>query len=95
MTQQKDGSRASFFLKVTEHETGKGMVSGEFVSMSTLYEAIPAIVPRPIAWGTYEADPDVHFFLCEFVNMTDDIPDVKQLGEMLAKLHLKTISPNG
>ena len=95
MTQQKDESKASFFLKVTEQDTGKGMVSGEFLSMSTLYEAIPAIVPRPIAWGTYEADSDVHFFLCEFVTMTDDIPDVKQLGEALAELHLENISPNG
>lgn len=94
-TKQENGSELSFFLKVTEHDTGKGMVSGEFVSMSTLYEVLPAIVPRPIAWGTYAADPDVHFFLCDFVTMTDDIPDVDQLGEMLTKLHWQNLSPTG
>ena len=94
-TQQADGSQVSFFLKVTENDTGKGMVSGEFVSMSTLHEALPAAVPRPIAWGTYTADSNVHFFLCEFVTMTDDIPDVEQLGEVLAELHWKNVSPNG
>lgn len=94
-TEQADGSEVSFFLKVTQHDTGKGMVSGEFVSMSLLREASPAMIPKPIAWGTYAADPNVHFFLCEFVIMTDDIPDEQKLGQMLADLHSKNTSPNG
>ena len=94
-TEQADGSEVLFFLKVTQHDIGKGMVSGEFVSMSLLHEASPAMIPKPIAWGTYAADPDVHFFLCEFVIMTDDIPDEEKLGRMLADLHSKNTSPNG
>lgn len=94
-TEQADGSEVSFFLKVTQDDTGKGMVSGEFLSMSLLREVAPAMIPKPIAWGTYAADPDVHFFLCEFVNMTGDIPNEQKLGQMLADLHSNNVSPNG
>jgi protein-ribulosamine 3-kinase len=71
------------------------MVSGELISMTKLRAAMPALVPRPIAWGTYTADSNVHFFLCDFVTMTDDLPDVNKLGEMLAELHHNNVSPNG
>ena len=81
--------------QVTQHETGKAMVSGEFVSMTTLHETLPYLTPLPVAWGTYAADTDVHFFLCGFVEMTDDLPDVQSLAASLAELHKKGLSPNG
>jgi len=81
--------------QVTQHETGKAMVSGEFVSMTTLHDTLPYLTPVPVAWGTYAADPNIHFFLCGFVEMTDDLPDVQGLAKSLAELHKKGISPNG
>ena len=71
------------------------MVSGEFVSMKSLHDTLPSLTPIPVAWGTYAADSNVHFFLCEFVDMTDDLPDVHALAESLADLHTKGLSPNG
>lgn len=71
------------------------MVSGEFISMTTLHDTLPSFTPLPIAWGTYDADTNVHFFLCGFVHMTDDLPDVDDLAASLAELHKKGISPNG
>jgi len=94
-TLQADGSPLSFFLKITQHETGKNMVHGEFVSMSAIYDAVPDFAPQPIAWGTYVSDPDCHFFLCEFVPMTDEIPDIEAFVEKLAEMHEKGISPTG
>ena len=94
-TKQADGSSRSFFLKVTQHDTGKGMVSGEIISMTTLYKAKPDLVPNPIAWGTFAQDSNIHFFLCDFVDMTDDIPDPEKLAMMLTDLHSNNISPNG
>jgi protein-ribulosamine 3-kinase len=70
------------------------MVSGEFVSMSTLHQTLPYLTPNPIGWGTYAADSNIHFFVCEFVDMTDDLPDVSVMAS-LAELHMKGISPNG
>lgn len=71
------------------------MLSGEFASMKALYNAVPDLTPVPIAWGTYASDPNIHFFLTSFVDMTDDIPDLHTLPAKVAELHEKAISPNG
>lgn len=71
------------------------MVSGEYVSMKALHDTLPSLTPTPMAWGTYAADDNVFFFLCGFVEMTDDLPDVDMLGASLAELHRKGLSANG
>ena len=71
------------------------MVSGEYESMKALYSVSPDLTPEPIAWGTFAAADHVHFFLCEFVDMTDDLPDVETSMKMLAELHAKSLSPDG
>ena len=71
------------------------MVSGEFVSMTSLYNAVPDLTPVPIAWGTYALAQNVHIYLCSFVDMTDDIPDLQLFPAKVAELHEKAISPNG
>ena len=71
------------------------MVSGEYASMTSLHDTYPELTPIPIAWGTYAANENVDFFLCEFVDMTDDLPDVPLLASSLAELHKRGLSPNG
>lgn len=71
------------------------MVSGEYMSMKALHDTLPELTPEPIAWGTFAQADNVHFFLCEFVDMTDDLPDVEASMKMLAELHAKSSSPNG
>ncbi|KAK2788697.1 hypothetical protein FQN53_003206 [Emmonsiellopsis sp. PD_33] len=85
----------SYFLKVSQGETGKGMMEGEFHSMTAIYKAVPELVPKPIGFGTYEEQPDVHFFICDFHTMTDGIPDISDFPAMLARLHKNGVSPNG
>ena len=70
------------------------MVSGEYVSMTSLHKTLPSLTPIPFGWGTYAADPDVHFFLCGFVEMEDDLPDIDPLMQSLAELHEKGVAPN-
>jgi len=70
-------------------------MSGEFASMTALYNTIPDSVPIPMAWGTYETDPNIHFFLCSFVDMFDELPDVQSFTAKVAELHTKGVSPNG
>ncbi|MCJ1401864.1 hypothetical protein MMC11_005081 [Xylographa trunciseda] len=94
-TEQTNGTPLSFFLKVTQNELGKSMVSGEYKSMKALHDTLATITPVPVAWGTYAADANVHFFLCGFVDMTDDLPDSQLLGASLAELHKRGLSPNG
>ena len=61
-------------VQVAQGDVGKAMVSGEFYSMGTLHNAIPDATPEPVRWGTYASNPDVHFFICHFVDMTDEVP---------------------
>lgn len=82
-------------FQLSAHDRGKGMMVGEFTSMTCIYEAVPDLCPYPIAWGTYASNPDVHFFLCEFKYMTDDPPDPIPFSKKMAELHRKAISPNG
>lgn len=71
------------------------MVSGEFASMTAIHDAVPDFAPEPIAWGTYASDPNTHFFLCQFIDMTDELPDIQTFPAKLAEMHLKGNSPTG
>ena len=90
-----DADMRFLFHKVTQNDVGKAMVSGEFVSMTALHDVLPQLTPAPIAWGTYAQDSNAHFFLCEFVDMSDDLPHDDTLMRLLAELHRKSTSPTG
>lgn len=90
-----DGTPLSFFIKVVSKELGKNMIRGEFESMKAIYTILPDFAPKPIAWGTYENIPDAHFFLCEYREMKDEMPDPHRFAARLAALHQNSKSPNG
>jgi fructosamine-3-kinase len=90
-----DGSRQRFFMKVLLEERGRAMVHGEFESMTAIYNLIPNSVPKPIGWGTYETIPDTHFFLCEFKDIDQQLPDIRKFTERLGALHKNSKSPTG
>jgi len=71
------------------------MASGEFTSVSAIYATTPDFCPWPIAWGTYESMPDVDFFLREFHQMTNEIPDLHSFPAKMAALHREGTSPGG
>ncbi|KAH0562635.1 hypothetical protein GP486_002686 [Trichoglossum hirsutum] len=81
--------------QVTQGDVGKAIATGEFVSMTTLHNTIPGSVPAPIAWGTYATDSNIHFFLCNFVEMSDELPNIQAFTAKIAELHTKGLSPNG
>jgi len=70
------------------------MARSEFESMSAMYSVVPKFVPKPRACGTNTSLPDTHFFLCEFRDMTGDMPDPHRFARLLAALHQKSVSPN-
>ena len=91
----KDNLEVSFFVKVISGEVGRNMVHSEFESSKALRQVLPEFVPKPIAWGTYKTIPNTHFFLCEFREMMDDMPDPHKFTKQLAALHQNSQSPNG
>lgn len=93
--QDAAGDKVSFFVKVHQGEHGRNMVSAEFEAMTVLYKAAPDMVAKPIAWGSYEAIPDTHFFLCEFLEMSSDKPDGAEFAALIAAFHERSVSPDG
>jgi fructosamine-3-kinase len=72
------------------------MLEGEFNSMVELYKTAPNFVPEPYTWGKLNvSNPDTYFFLCDFIEMTSQIPDPTQLCTKLVQLHQASVSPTG
>ncbi|OIW22409.1 hypothetical protein CONLIGDRAFT_665025, partial [Coniochaeta ligniaria NRRL 30616] len=82
-----DKTSYSLFMKVATGDVGLGMLRGEFNGASALHKVIGDGIPRPVGWGTYKSDPNSHFYLCDFVDMIDELPDIRRFCQMLAKLH--------
>ncbi|KAH6631001.1 Fructosamine kinase-domain-containing protein [Chaetomium sp. MPI-SDFR-AT-0129] len=93
----EDGSTTELFKKGASGPTGANMMKGAFEAEQALYDCIPDRVPKPVAWGTYASDPDTHFYLCEFVEMYDEIPRANDWATAVSALHLasKGKSPTG
>ncbi|KAI8721664.1 Protein-ribulosamine 3-kinase [Fusarium sp. LHS14.1] len=77
----------SFFLKTSTGENGKSMLEGEFEGAKVIHEYTPKSIPRPIACGSFKSDPNTYFYLCEFVDMKKELPDMVKFSTMLAKIH--------
>ena len=73
------------------------MMRGSFEAETALHQIIPEYVPKPGAWGTFRADQGVHFYICQFVDMLDDVPSTRQWASAVAALHLRSMgkSPTG
>lgn len=67
------------------------VLGGEYNGAKTLHKYTPEGIPRPVAWGTYKSDPKTHFYLCEFMDMLEALPDIRKFSQMLAKLHHRSM----
>ncbi|KAF2838779.1 hypothetical protein M501DRAFT_1011535 [Patellaria atrata CBS 101060] len=69
-------------------EQGKMMLDGEFHSMTELYKTMPSFVQKPYCSGKLpEHTPERYFFLCDFIQMTNEGPDPIQPTSTLVELH--------
>ena len=70
------------------------MLEGELNSMSELYKTASNLVPRPYTWGKLNFSfQDIYYFLCDFIEMTNENPDVVQLCTRLVQMHRASESP--
>ncbi len=63
------------------------MFEGTFASESIFHSYIPKHVPKPHAWGQYKSDPSTWFYLGDFHEMLDDVPEVQSFVSIIAKVH--------
>lgn len=71
------------------------MIEGEYEGMLTIHKVTPGFVPEPIAWGEYQSTPATFFFICEFIDMEETLPDPAEFCSKVAELHRRSVSPNG
>lgn len=70
-------------------------MQGEYESMKVLHTMTPDFAPKPIAWGTFKSNHDLHFFLGNFHDMDNELPEMEQFSARLAQLHRDSVSPTG
>ncbi|KAI0407018.1 Fructosamine kinase-domain-containing protein [Xylaria palmicola] len=92
-----DDETEVFFKQSVSGETGYGMMKGAFEGESALYDFMPEYVPRPVSFGTYSTRSDLHFYICEFVDMVDEFPGPVAWAGAAASLHRRSMdrSPTG
>ncbi|GKZ77740.1 hypothetical protein AnigIFM56816_000523 [Aspergillus niger] len=90
------GIEKLYFLKCATGNNGRLLIQGEFNAQCELYRTTPDSVPKPYSWGEIDqSEPKTYFFLSEFINMADRIPDPYKLCTKLARLHRASVSPTG
>ncbi|QVM07846.1 hypothetical protein D8B26_002540 [Coccidioides posadasii str. Silveira] len=88
--QEPDGNIQAYFKKTAADDHGRAMMAGAFEAETALHAIVPNHVPKPTAWGTYKTQPDIHFYLCEFVEMSDRLPSSRQWAEATSQLHVRS-----
>ncbi|KAI1368854.1 Fructosamine/Ketosamine-3-kinase [Xylaria arbuscula] len=66
------------------------MMKGAFEAENALYDFIPEYVPRPVSYGTYMSRPDLHFYICDFVDLVEEVPSPTAWAEAAAALHKRS-----
>lgn len=95
-TELADGTPKKYFLKCATEDAGRAMMEGEYWAMTELYKTIPEACPKPLARGKFETEsPATYFFLCNFVDMSNQVPDPDRLCACIIELHRKSLSPTG
>lgn len=89
------GGEQMFFLKVHQGDQREALITSEFRAMTAFNELMPDFAPKPLAYGHYASEPDAWFLLSEFRELVDEVPDVEDFPELLARLHLLGARPGG
>ncbi|KAL8949289.1 MAG: hypothetical protein Q9222_004595 [Ikaeria aurantiellina] len=95
-TKSPDGHTNRYFLKTAKGEVGRRLMEGEFHAISALHDADNSFAPKPHAWGKCSGSgPETYFFLLQYIDMSDCLPEPDHLCRKLAHLHRTSVSPTG
>jgi protein-ribulosamine 3-kinase len=79
-----------YFYQLGVGNLSRVMLQGEYESMKALHNTSPDFVPYPLGYGTYESDRDMHFFMCDFIDVADKLPEKGRFCSKLADLHRRS-----
>lgn len=69
-------------------------VLGEYTCMYELYKTMPSIVPTPRGSGKC-VESDAYYYLCDYLDINNHQPNPVKLGQKIAELHRRSVSPTG
>lgn len=88
--QYPDGTKGQFFIKSAPGRHGRSMLEGEYHAMVALL----GFGPKPLDWGKYKSEnPEAYFFISEYVDFQEEMPEPDELCSRLACLHRVNQSP--
>lgn len=66
-------------------------MEGTYYSERTFHSYLPENVPKPYAWGNFKSDPSTWFYLCDFHEMTEEVPEHQQFVSLVTKYHKESM----
>ncbi|TVY20800.1 Ketosamine-3-kinase [Lachnellula arida] len=75
--------------QVATGSNGHSMMNGEYESSKAINTAVSDFAPKAVGWGTFASNPELHFFLQDFHEMEQGVPDMEKFTLKLAEMHLK------
>ncbi|KAJ1323889.1 protein-ribulosamine 3-kinase [Microdochium nivale] len=87
------GEPRSYFLKTISANNAADRVYGEYMSMKEIHDTLPSAVPTPRGHGPCNDSPGTHFYVCDYIPVTHELPDPVELGRKLAEFHRKSKPP--
>ncbi|KAL8395396.1 hypothetical protein RB595_003054 [Gaeumannomyces hyphopodioides] len=96
IVRQTGGEEESYFVKVSVGHHGREALKGEYEATAAIHAITPGFCPKPIAWGTFQADDNSHFYVCKYYDL-DPVarPPKVSFCANLALLHSSRTSPEG
>lgn len=76
--------------QIATGSNGYSMMNGEYESSKAINTVVSDFAPKPVGWGTFVSNPDLHFFLQDFHEMDQEVPDMEKFTLKLAEMHLKS-----
>ena len=70
-------------------------MEGGCKSMKVVYAVTLNFAPKTIAWGRFKSNNDLHYFLCDFYEMDEELPERIKFSATLSQLYHESSSPNG
>ena len=73
------------------------MMLGTYESEMAFFAYAPEHIPKPLAWGSYKSDPETYFYLANFHDLVDEVPDPRDFVSIIVRIHKESMgkSPNG
>ncbi len=67
------------------------MMEGTYHSERIFHTYLPENVPKPYAWGNFKSDPSTWFYLCDFHDMVEEVPEYRRFVSLIAKVHRESM----